>query len=160
MAGSIDAVGTRRTPERNSPLLGGVPIINKTVATITVTSGTTPVTLTAAQLLVGLIPVDCQDTGTITLPTAALLNAAIPGVNKGCWFETTWINFGDTTLTVAVGTGITAKVITTKTTALTLTTLQSDLFYFVCTGVANPSDPSTSDTWDLYATGPHAAAAA
>ena len=54
------ALGTRRTPERNTPLLGGTPIIDQTVATITVTSGTTPVTLTAAQLQVGLIPVDCR----------------------------------------------------------------------------------------------------
>ena len=154
------ALGTRRTPERNTPLLGGPPVIDQTVATITVTSGTTPVTLTGSQLVVGLIPVDCQDTGTVTLPTATLIAAAIPGLKKGSWFAATFINFGDTTLTIAVGTGITAKVITTKTTALTLTTVQSDTFYFVCTGVANPSDPSTSNTFDLYATGPTAAAAA
>jgi hypothetical protein len=158
---AIDSVGTRRTPERNSPLIGGSVVINPgAVATITVGSGTTPLTLTAAQILVGLLPVNCTDTGTLTLPTAALLNAAIPGVAVGNWFSFELINFGDSTVTVAVGTGITAKVIDSATAVLTTATNYSNVYHLVCTGVANPTDPSKSDTWDLYGMGTTAAAVA
>ena len=155
----IDSVGTRRTPERNSPLIGGSVVINPgPVATITVGSGTTPLTLTAAQLKVGLMPVNCTDTGTLTLPTATLLNAANPGITVGAWFEFTIINYGDSTITLAVGTGITNKSIDSATAVLTTATNYSNRYFLVCTGVANPSDPTTSDSYDLYGQGTIAAA--
>jgi len=149
------ALGTRRTPERNSPLMGGSQVINPgVVATITVGSGTTPLTLTAAQLLTGLMPFNCTDTSTCTLPTADLLAAALPGIQVGNWFEFTMVNYGDSTITVAVGTGITAKVIDSEAAILTgLATHIGQRFALVCTGVANPSDPSKSNTFDLYLLG-------
>ena len=153
------ALGTRRTPERRSPLFSSPPIPKRDVSTITVTSGTTPLTCTTTQLLKGLLPVDCQDTGTLTLPTATLIAAAVPGIEVGSCIDFTIINFGDTNLTLAVGTGITAKVITTKTTALTIATLQSDRFWLVCTALDGVSG-SVTNTFDLYGSGPTAAAAA
>jgi len=153
------ALGTRRTPERRSPLFSSPPIPKRDVSTITVTSGTTPLTCTTTQLLKGLLPVDCQDTGTLTLPTATLIAAAVPGIEVGSCIDFTIINFGAQTLTLAVGTGITAKVITTKTTALTITTLQSDRFWLVCTALDGVSG-SVTNTFDLYGSGPTAAAAA
>ena len=153
---AIDSVGTRRTPERNSPLIGGSVVVNPgPVATVTMSSTKT---LTAAEVLVGLIPANCTDTCTTTLPTAALLNAAIPGVAVGNWIEFTFINFGDSTITLAVGTGITAKVIDSATAVLTTATNYSNRYMLVCTGVANPTDPSKSDSWDLYGCGTVAAA--
>ncbi len=147
----IDSVATRRTPERNSPLLGGVPVVKGAVATITVGSGTTPLTLTAAQLLVGLLPFNCTDTSTVVLPTADLLAAAMPGIAVGNWFEVSMVNYGDSTITVSVGTGITAKVIDSEAAILNgLATHIGQKFALVCTGVANPSDPTTSNTFDLY----------
>ena len=144
-------LATRRTPERNSPLLSsGVNLVKRALSTITVTSGTTPVTLTAAQVLKGFLPVDCQDTGTSTLPTATLLNAAIEGVEVGTSFAFTIWNGGDSTLTLAVGTGITAKTVDSESAVLTNATHCGSTFLLSCTGVANPSDPSTSDSWDLY----------
>lgn len=147
----IDSLANRRSAERRSPLFSG-PIVHKGAPTsMDVTSGTTPVTLTVAQLLTGFLVVDCQDTGTITLPTATLLVNAIPGIAKDDVFDFHVINEGDSTLTVAVGTGITAKVLAASVSpVLTLGTLTSKLFRLVCTAVANPSDPSTSNTFDLY----------
>ena len=61
-------------------------------------------TLTAAQLLTNLVV--CSGTpGTQTLPTVALLEAAMvnPKVDSG--FEVNFVNTAGTTLTVAVGTG-------------------------------------------------------
>ena len=156
----IDSVATRRTPERRTPLMGGPLVERLTPATITVTTALTPLTLTAAQVLKKLLPVDCQDTGTVTLPTAALLGAAMPGIDIGDVVAFEIINFGDTTLTVAVGTGITSKVITTKSAVLTIVTLASKQFRLVCTGIANPSDPSQAYAFDLYAFGSTAAACA
>ena len=153
------ALGTRRTPERRSPLFSSPPIPKRDVSTITVTSGTTPLTCTTTQLLKGLLPVDCQNTGTLTLPTATLIAAAVPGIEVGSCIDFTIINFGDTNLTLAVGTGITAKVITTKITALTIASLKSDRFWLVCTALDGVSG-SVTNTFDLYGSGPTAAAAA
>lgn len=148
MAGSINAVGTRRTPERNSPLIGGSVVINPG-APATYTPGAA-VTLTAAQILTGLLAFNPSEADTATLPTAALLTAAIPGVVVGNWFEFTIINYSNYTTTVAVGTGITNKILDSEDAILTIATHISATFALVCTGVANPVDPSTSDSWDLY----------
>ena len=147
---AIDSVGTRRTPERNSPLIGGSTVINGGPVA-TVTAGSTK-TWTAAELLIGFIPVNCTDASTSTLPTAALLNAAIPGVAVGNWFKFTCVNYGDSTLTWVMGTGITNKVIDSEDVILdSLATHVAQDYYLVCTGVANPTDPSKSDSWDFYA---------
>ena len=154
------ALSDSHTPSREMAFAGGPTIERLTPATITVTSGTTPVTMTTAPLMKRLIPVDCQDTGTLTLPTAALIGASYEGIYVGDVIPFTLINFGDTTLTLAVGTGITAKVITSKTTALTLVNYTSANYWLVCTAVKNPSDPSSAYTFDLYGSGPTAAAVA
>jgi hypothetical protein len=154
------ALGTRRTPERNSPLLSGV-IIDKIVPlNVQLTTGGGIRTLTPAEILGGLLTLDVEDAQSATLPTAALLNAAIPGVEVGTSFQFDVINFGDTTLTIVVGTGITAKSISGVAAVLTLVANASKRFRLVCTGVANPSDPSKTDTWDLYGFGSLAAATA
>ena len=146
------ALGTRRTPEPNTPIFSsGVVFYNLSgLATITVTSGTTPVTLTAAQLLLGRLNVDCQDTGTITLPTATLLAAAIPGRVAGTAFDFTIWNGGDSTLTLALGSGITSPTVDSESGVLTNATHCASTWTLRCYTVANPSDPSTSEAWYLY----------
>lgn len=154
------SLGTSRTPERQFPLLSGVVVQNKTATALTVTTGTTPVTMTPAQALLGLLPVDCQDAGTLTLPTAALLNAAIPGVAVGSSIDLDVINYGDATLTIGLGTGITKTTIATVAAVMTIATLCSKRFTLICTGVASPYTPGSSDAWVVWAHGSIAAAVA
>lgn len=151
----IDSVLTRRTPERRSGLLGGVVIMHTTPATVTATTTTT---LTAAQLLKGLLPMNCTDTSTTTLPTAALLAAAIPGIQIGDWFEFQIINFGDSTCTLAMGTNITNKVIDSEDAVLDIATHQALRCALVCTEISVPSDPSKADKFDFYGYGVTSAA--
>ena len=127
-----------------------------TPATVTVTTGTT--TLTAAQLLKKLIPVNCTDTGTLALPTADLIMAGCPGLSVGMMLEFQFINFGDSTVTIAVGTGITNKVIDSVDAVLTVATHEALRMALVVTAVASPSAPSLSNTFDLYGYGVTAAA--
>lgn len=87
------------------------------LSTAIVTTGTTPVTLTAANVLAGLLLVDCQDAGTAKWPTAAVLAAAIQGVRVGTMVELHINNVGDTTLTVAINTGGTLGTGSTATQA-------------------------------------------
>lgn len=93
------------TPNKQYPSFSSLVYPQVTVNTQVVTSGTTPVTVTAAQILGGMLIVDCQDTGTITLPTAALLVAGIDGISIGTSFIVNIRNAGDTVLTVSAGTG-------------------------------------------------------
>lgn len=152
------ALGPRRTPERNSPLLSGI-IIQKGVATSKVlTTAGGVVTATAAELLTGLIVVDCQDAQTYTLPTAALLNAAIPGVEVGNFFEFEVINYGDTTLTIGLGTGVTKTTIAGVAAVMTIVTLAKKKFRLECTGVV--ANGSASDAWVVWGFGSTAAAVA
>ena len=77
------------------------------------TSLTADTTLTAAQVAVGLVVcAKASDaTLTVTLPTAALLDAAIPSAKVGSAFELTICNNNNTgassTVPVTTGTGIT-----------------------------------------------------
>lgn len=156
------SLGTRRTPERASPLLSGL-VMQKGVTPspttgIVITSGTTPVTMTVAQLLTGFLAVDCQDAGTLTLPTAALLNAAIPGVEVGNFFEVGVVNYGDTTLTIGLGTGVTKTTLAGVAAVLTMLTLTSKRLRLECTGVL--ANGSTADAWVVWAYGSTAAAVA
>jgi hypothetical protein len=124
----------------------------KTATTIVVTTALTPLTLTVAQMLQGLLPVDCQDAATITTPTAALLCAAINGCQVGTSFDADVVNYGDTTLTVGLGTGVTKKTIAGVAAVLTLATLVSKRLTFICTN-ATPG----SEAWELWAFGSTAA---
>jgi hypothetical protein len=70
-------------------------------------------TLTAAQVAVGLVVCNkgSDATLTVTLPTAALLDAAVPSAKVGSAFELTICNNNNTgsssTVPVTTGTGIT-----------------------------------------------------
>lgn len=104
-----------------------------TPTAIVVTSATTPVAVTAEQLLNGLLNVDCQDAGTITLPTAAALVAAINGVEASNAFQFTVRNTGDTELTVAAGTGGTI----TGTATIAAVNIKSFLVVFTATAAGS-----------------------
>jgi hypothetical protein len=90
---------------------------NLTEAQLTVqtvpTSLTADTTLTAAQVAVGLVVCAkaTDATLTVTLPTAALLDAAIPSAKVGSAFELTICNNNNSgassTVPVTAGTGIT-----------------------------------------------------
>jgi len=125
-----------------------------------VTTGTTPVTMTVTQLLGGLLAVDTQNDGELTLPTAALINAAIPGVAVGCSFEVDVVNYGDSTLTIGLGTGVTKVTIATVASVMTIVTLASKRLRLVCTGVATEAVAGSTDAWVVYAFGSTAAAVA
>ena len=119
-------------------------------ASLTASTGGGVVTLTAAQVLGGLLIVDTQDAQTATLPTAALLTAALPGpLQVGQTFDFDVRNTGDSTLTIAVGTGITSATGNT----LTIATLSTRRFKLRCTAVPLTSDPSSAATFTLYSVG-------
>jgi len=104
--------------------------------TVTTDSTTSALTLTAAQILGGLILRDPNGAGrTDTLPTATLLLAAMPGVQVGTAFDFTIRNTADAaeTITVAAGTG--------GTTSGTMTIAQNNqkAFRVVVTGVTSPA---------------------
>lgn len=112
-------------------------------------------TLTVAELLTGLLTVDCQDAQTMTTPTAALIVAAINGCQVGTAFDVDVINYGDTTLTVGLGVGVTKATIATVAAVLTLVTLASKRLRFIVTNVT-PGSEAVS----IYAFGSTAAAVA
>jgi len=73
-------------------------------------------TLTTAQLLAGIVV--CSGTpGTQTLPTVAVLEAALVNPKVDAGFEVSFINTAGTTLTVATGTGWTIVGAATAATA-------------------------------------------
>ena len=91
-------------------------------------------TLTAAQLLAGIVT--CSGTpGTQTLPTVALLEAALVNPKVDAGFEVSFVNTAGSTLTVATGTGWT--IVGTATAA----TVTSALFRARKTG---------DGAWTLY----------
>lgn len=153
------ALGPRRTPERESPLFSGVMLPKFAPVTKVLTTAGGVITLTAAECLSGLLKIDCDDAQTLTTPTATLLNAGIPGVAVGTTFSLFVINFGDTTLTIGLGTGVTKETIHTVAPVLTIVTLAAKHLIFICTGV-NGVAGATSDSWDLVALGSTAAAVA
>jgi len=129
------------------------PTVTPTLITLTTALGVR--TLTAAELLSGLLTVDCQDAQTATTPTAALIVAAIQGCQIGCAFDVDVVNYGDTTLTIGLGTGVTKATIATVAAVLTLVTLTSKRLKFVVTNNAVGSEAVS-----VYAFGSTAAAVA
>lgn len=129
------------------PMMGVTPQI--------VTTATTPVALTLAQLFQGLLPVDCQDAGSITTPAAAAIVAGINGCQVGQGFDLDVTNYGDTTLTMALGAGVTKTTIAGVAAVLTLATLVSKRFRFIVTNVTPGSEAVT-----IWAFGSTAAAVA
>lgn len=145
------SVSTSRTPEALSPLFSGKVIEKGVTVSNVLTTGGGVETMTVDEVLKGLLVADCQDAQTWTTPTAALLNAGIPDVHVGHAFEFTVINYGDTTLTIGLGTGVTITVIATVDSVLTIATLTSKRFRLECTGVLR--DGSAADAWVLWTIG-------
>ena len=126
-----------------------------TATTQVVTTATTPITGTTVQFFQGMLPVDCQDAGTITTPTAALLVAAINGCQVGTSWDLDVVNYGDTTLTIGLGTGVTKRTIATVAAVMTIPTLNSKRFKFIVT-----NNTVGSEAVEVWAFGVTAAAVA
>lgn len=129
------------------------PTVTQTLVTLTTAGGI--VTLTTAQLLAGLITANCDDAQTMTTPTAALIVAAINGCQVGTSFDLDVVNYGDTTLTLGLGTGVTKKTIASVAAVLTLATLTAKRFKFIVTVTT-----AGSEAVEVYAFGSTAAAVA
>ena len=138
--------------------MGEPPIANRTVTADTLTSGGGVRTATIAELKGGLFVLNVDDAQTLTLPTAALVNAGIPGATVGSSVEFDVINVGDATLTVAVGSGGSLVVGNTKSTVATLDALASKRFILRVTGVLQAGD--STDSYVVYGMGSIAAAVA
>lgn len=129
------------------PTMGVTPLVAST--------GSGVVALTTAQLMQGLLPVDCQDAQSITTPTAAAIVAAINGCQVGQAFDLDVVNYGDSTLTMALGAGVTKTTIASVAAVLTLATLVAKRFRFIVTNVTPGSEAVT-----IWAFGSTAAAVA
>ena len=150
--------GTGFSPLMGEPRMGMIPIAKRTPLEVTLTTAGGVRTLTAAEVLGGLLVINCDDAQTATLPTAALLNAAVPGAHVGASFDVDIVNIGDTTLTIAVGTGGTLVVGNSKSTVATIVTNAAKRLVIRITGVINDGD--TSDAYVVYGFGSTAAAVA
>jgi len=140
---------------RANPYFSGVVLPKRNTDTLTVGSG--GVTLTAAQVLSGLLPTNCTDAGNVTLPTAAAINAALDGVEVGTSFDLDFINYGDSTASLVMGTGITNVSIDSEVAVLTVATHQALRVTLVCTGVAL-QDGTGTDSYNFFGHGVTAAA--
>ena len=151
--------GSGFSPLLGEPRMGLIPIPNKTATLLTLTTAGGVVTATAAQVLGGLFVINCDDAQTLTLPTATLLNAAIPSVASGASFDVDVINTGDSTLTVAIGTGGTlATGSNSKNTVATIVSNAAKRFTILITGVTQNGD--ASDSYTVFGYGSTAAATA
>lgn len=73
-------------------------------------TATATATLSAAQIVNGMLVANpSTSAATYTLPTAALIDAAVPNATVGSTFDLTIINLGTSagTVTLALGTGVT-----------------------------------------------------
>lgn len=145
-------VGSNLSAVRNYPEFSGVVMPTFTPATLTLTTGGGAQTMTAAQALSGIVLVDCQDAQTLTLPTAALLQAAIAGLGVGLSVAINVLNYGDTTLTIALGAGITNKAVGSIDAILTIATFTARTIVLVCTAVKNDVVQGSAAAFDLYVT--------
>lgn len=150
--------GSGFSPLLGEPRMGLVPIPNRVVTTDTLTTAGGARTATAAELLGGILALNVDDAQTLTLPTGALLNAAIPGVVAGASFEFLVINTGDATLTVAVGTGGSLVVGNSKSTVATVASNASKRFLVLITSVLKAG--ASSDGYTVYSDGSVAASVA
>lgn len=104
-----------------------------------VSTETTPLALTAPEVLGGFAIIDAQDDETtVTLPAASAVAALIPAVQVGTAFEFTIRNSGDSTLTVGAGTGLGNTISGTDTIA----TANSKRFLAVFTAIG-------ADAWAI-----------
>ncbi len=138
--------------------MGTVPIPTRVATQLTLTTGGGVVTGTAAQVLGGLLILNTTNAQTYTLPTAALLNAAIPACAAGASFDVDIINTGASTATIAVGTGGSLTTTNSKSSVMTVATVTSLRITIFVTGVLKNGD--TSDSYTVYGYGNVAAAVA
>ena len=151
--------GAGFSPLRGEPTMGGIPLPTRTATAFTLTTGGGARTLTAAEVLGGLLLVNCDDAQTATLPTAALLLAALPGAAVGQSFEFDVINSGDTTLTIAIGTGGTLTTGSNSTaTVATIVAKASKRFIVRISSMIKYGD--STDGYVVYGLGSVAAAVA
>jgi hypothetical protein len=140
MSVASPAIATRNTPNRQFQHYSGLPVPFYTVDTEATVGA---VTYTAANLLGGFINRDPNGAGrTDILPTAALLVAAIPGVQVGSGFEFTIRNNADAaeTITINAGTGGTLSAAGQSTTTSTITQNNSRRYLLVFTNVTPGSE--------------------
>lgn len=147
------SIATRRTPERQSPFFDQPVVQNGTAVQNTLSTGGGVETMTVAELLKGFLVADCQDAQTWTLPTAALLRAGVPGVKIGDTIEFTVANYGDSTLTIGLGTGITKTTIATVAAIMTIATLTAKRFRLECVTIADDNTPGSTDAWVVWTVG-------
>jgi hypothetical protein len=150
--------GSMFSPLMGNPRIGLISMPQKTPLAVTLTTGGGARTLTAAEVLGGLLVINCDDAQTATLPTALLLNAALPAASIGLSIDLDLINVGDTTVTVAVGTGGTLVVGNSKSTVATVVALAAKRFTIRVTGVLKNGD--SADSYVVYGFGSTAAAVA
>lgn len=143
--------GAGFSPLMGQPRSGLIPIPNKVATSATLTTAGGVRTATAAECLGGLFILNVDDAQTMTLPTAALLNAAIPASASGAAFDIDIINVGDSTLTVAVGTGGTLVTGNSKSAVATVASNASKRFTILITGVLQNGD--SSDGYTVYGYG-------
>lgn len=143
-------LGVSPSPNRSTAYITGIQYRTLTPVTVTLTTAGGVGTMTAAQCLSGLLRVDCQDAQSLTFPTAAQIIAAMPGPEVGSTFELTIINFGDTTLTMVVGAGMTNFTIGAVKAIMTLATFVSKKFTIRVTGIAAQGG---TDAVELYGHG-------
>lgn len=151
--------GSGFSPLLGEPRMGLIPMPNRVATLATLTTGGGERTATASEVLGGLFIINCDDAQTLRLPTAALLNRAIPSNASGASFDFDVINTGDATLTVAVGTGGSlATGSNSKSSVATIVSNASKRFTVVITGVLQNGD--SSDSYTVYGFGSTAAAVA
>jgi hypothetical protein len=142
------------TPARGLPFFSSGVYPKVTPTTLVASTASGPVTLTPAQVLSGLVVVDCQDVQSMNLPTAAALNAALPGVAVGTTVTVDLVNYGDSILTVVLGGGMTKQTLGGLSAVLTVAAGNAKRFLLVCGSVA-----AGSEAWVVYALGGAAAVA-
>jgi hypothetical protein len=118
--------------------------------TVTTKADAAAVTLTAAEVLGGLVLRDPAGAGRADLlPTAAALIAAIPGAAAGASFEFTIRNTADAaeTITVTTNTGLTLSGV------MTIAQSNSKRFLAVVTEVQSDSVVGSADAVTVYSLG-------
>lgn len=126
-----------------------------TPITQVLTTGGGIVPLTVAQLMTGMLRASTTNAQSAQVPTAAAIVAAINGCQVGQSFDLDIINYGASTLTITVNTGVTTPTVAGVACVLTLATLVSKRFKFCVTNVT-----PGSEAVEMYAFGSIAAAVA
>lgn len=142
-------------PTTGLPRFASVLYPTNTPTSQVITTGTTGLVLTTAQIFQGILPVDCQSAAALNTPSAAAIVAAINGCQVGNSFDLDVVNYGAATLTITPGTGVTKTTIATVAAVLTLATLVSKRLKFIVTNVTPGSEAVT-----VWAFGSTAAAVA